>query len=581
MTGSKLPTGIQGFDELSGGGLPASRMSLVVGGAGSGKTIFALQNAVLGTQAGEKVVFVCFEEERDNLIANAAGFDWSISGALGKSLHIIEAHLTADYYRSGMFDIEGLLAIVEAKVRETGATRVIFDAVDVIISLLDHRVAERREFLRLYDWFRKHNLAGLLTAKMRSASEPDTEAEFDFLQYMADCVIILHHRFIDRTSMRSLRILKYRGTSHVADEFPMVISNHGIAISDVTPQRLEYPVSTERVSTGIDRLDTMLDGGYYRGSSMLISGAPGTAKTTLAGCFIAAACRRKDKSLFISFDESSGQIVRNLKSVGINLAPHVKKGLLKMVSLRSGSVSAEEHYLAMCRLIDEHQPECLVVDPISSLSRAGGQLRAISVVLRFVDYAKSKAITALMTSLLEHELPNQELTRSDISTIADTWMQLSFSIQGGERNRALTIIKSRGMHHSNQVRELILSGDGPTLTDVYTAGGQVLMGAARMEREREERRHELEFRGNIRRRRLEIEEEEARIQRQMSELEASLASKRRERQELQEAEQQRLTASEREHEELLMQRYSDQDTHKIRDTGRRKAGSKRRSKKQN
>lgn len=311
---------------------------------------------------------------------------------------------------------------------------------------------------------------------------------------------------VDHVCLRHLRVVKFRGSGFSENEAPLVIGPEGIEVASLSSRELNYPVSNERVSTGVERLDTMLRGGYYRGASILIAGAPGTAKTTLSGAFVQAACHRNERSLFISFDENAGEVQRNLQSVKIRLAPFVESGLLRMASTRSEAISAKEHLVRLKLLIRDHQPRCVVIDPISALLKAGGPTAAHGVVERLLHLIKSSGITAIFTSLNDGSLPMTESTLIQISTLADTWIQLSYSIHGGERNRALTVIKSRGTRHSNQVRELLLSDEGVSLADVYTSGGEVLMGVLRWEKEEaeklaserahlefERKRHELEM----------------------------------------------------------------------------------------
>jgi circadian clock protein KaiC len=302
---------------------------------------------------------------------------------------------------------------------------------------------------------------------------------------MADCVVTLGHQVVDGSSFRNVRVMKYRGSGFLGDEFPITITAAGIQVTNRGPIELQYLVTDERISSGLPRLDVMLSGGYYRGSNVLISGAPGTAKSTLAGLFVAAACERGERAMYVNFDEGATQIVRNLSSVGIKLKPHQKSGLLKIYSTRTRGPNIEEQFGELRRVIQEHKPTCLVVDPLSALSSKLAHLASADATQMFLDYLKIKGITVVNTSLADGPDVG-EVTATGISTIADTWIHVSYIVNEGERNRALTIVKSRGTGHSNQVRELTLSDSGVSLTDVYTAQGQVLMGVARWEREQEE-----------------------------------------------------------------------------------------------
>jgi circadian clock protein KaiC len=456
----KAPTGVDGFDAISRGGLPRGRTTLVVGTPGSGKTVFALQSLVHAAQdLNEAGIFVAFEESSRQIIANGAVFGWDLPALENDKLFFLDAYLSPQTVQAGEFDLAGMLAALEARAREMNATRIVFDGLDVLLNLLDDPVIERREVYRIHEWSVRHDLAAVITAKS-TFSDPFSTEPWGFMQYMADCVVVLHHRIIDRVALRGARIVKYRGSSFSANEFPLVIGSHGIEIATFGPDELDYEVSSERVPTGVPRLDEMLGGGYYRGSSILVTGVPGTAKTTLGAAFAAATCDQDERALYVSFDEPGKQIVRNMMSVGIDLGSHIESGLLRMYSVRTEVRSAEEHLVVLDKLMREFQPSSLIVDPVSALRKSGGQLAAVDTSIRLLDLARSRGVTTLCTSLLEEV--DQERIRTDmhISTIADTWLHVEYRLDGGERNRALSIVKSRGMAHSNQVRELVLSDDG-------------------------------------------------------------------------------------------------------------------------
>lgn len=330
---TKLPTGIEGFDAITGGGLPRSRTSLLIGAPGAGKTVFALQTLVnAARQSGEPGIFVAFEEDSHQIIANVASFGWDLSAleAEGK-IFILDASLSSDVVQSGKFELAGMLATLKAKAKAMGAKRIVFDAVDVLLILLNDPVAERREFYRLREWLAQTDLTGILTVRL-DRDNPLTADHFGFLPSLADCVVVLRQRLIERVSLRELRVVKYRGSRFAENEFPLVIGKHGIEVTGIGLDERDVEIPTDRVSSGVVRLDTMLSGGYYRGSSVLITGSPGTAKSTLSAAFAEAACVRGEKTLYISFDERAKEIVRNLSSVGIRLGPHVESGVLKMCS---------------------------------------------------------------------------------------------------------------------------------------------------------------------------------------------------------------------------------------------------------
>jgi circadian clock protein KaiC len=479
----KIATGIQGFDDISGGGLPKGRSTLVTGGPGCGKTVFALQTLVAGVHAAkERGIFVAFEESAHQIIANAASFGWKLDElAKKKQLYFMDAQLNPDVVQAGQFDLIGMLMVLEAKVTEIGATRIVFDGLDVLLGLLDNPVAERREIYRIREWVERMKLTSIITQKIGT----DGDERYSYLQFMIDCVVHLRHQVVNRSAFRTLRVVKSRGSSFSGDEFPISVSQSGIVLMHRGPAELQYKVSNERISSGVPRLDHMLRGGYHRGSNVLISGAPGTAKSTLSGLFIAAACARGDRSLYVSFDEGAAQVVRNLRSVGVQLAPHIKSGLLQIYSTRTRGPNLEDQFENLRARVRSHRPSCLVIDPLSALSTRITAIDTDDTTQQFLDFLKHEGITVVNTSLMDR-LAVDETTATGISTVADTWIHLSYVVNDGERNRALTIVKSRGTGHSNQVRELTLSDSGVTLADVFVAQGKVLMGVARWEWEQQE-----------------------------------------------------------------------------------------------
>ena len=480
---AKSLTGIPGFDAITDGGLPAGRTTLLVGGPGTGKTVFALQTLVNGVRRwNEPGIFVAFEEHSNQLRANAATLGWDLATLRDDQLFFLDAQLSPSLVKVGDFDLAGLLAGLSAQVQAMQAKRIVFDGLDVLLFLLNDPLAERQEVYRLHDWLLASGLTGILTAKHYSADAGE-EQPYPFLEFMADCVVLLTHRPVARVGLRSLRVQKYRGSSFADSEFPLAVGTGGMEVAGLEPSEDDMTALCERLSTGLPRLDAMLTGGYYRGSSVLISGSPGTAKSTLASLFIEAACRRGERACYVSFDEAGGEILRNVASVNIHLAPHVQAGLLRLQFTPAELHSAEEHLLAIRILIETHQPRVVVIDPLSALIKAGGEQTALLAAHRLLRLCKKHGITLLYTSLLAIPDGHTETAPMQISTLADTWIHLSYLVSGGERNRALTVIKARGTRHSNQVRELLLSDAGVTLMDVYTAGGEVLLGTARWEKE--------------------------------------------------------------------------------------------------
>ena len=480
----KISSGIEGFDDITCGGLPLGRTTLLMGGAGSGKTVLALQTLVTAaTHHGTPGIFVAFEENTCRVSANGQSFGWNMGLLEEKQIYFIDACLPSDVVKAGAFDLTGLLAALEAKAVEMGAKLIVFDAIDVLLSLLNDSAAECRELYRLHEWLIHQKLTGILTMKVEDG-QAAVSPRYGFLPFMADCTVLLTQRVTDRVAARAIRVLKYRGSPHVLNEVPFIIGPAGVEVGSSNGVHPEPQPFEERVSTGIERLDDMLCGGIYRGTNILVTGSSGGGKSSLAGAFIEAACRRNERALFISFDENARDIVRDLATMSIDLAPHLESGLLRMEALRTESASSEEHFMRIKRLITEQLPRCVAIDPLSALARVGGELAARAVTERLIYLCRNKGITVLFTSLLEGFDPHLETTTLHVSTISDSWIQISYALLDGERNRALSIIKSRGSKHSNQLRELIFSDLGITLADPYTAGGEVLMGTLRMEKEK-------------------------------------------------------------------------------------------------
>ncbi len=549
---SKIATGIEGFDDLSGGGLPRNRTTLVMGGPGSGKTVFSLQVLVnAARQRDEAGIFVAFEERSPQIMANAATFDWGLPALAKNKIYILDAHLSPTIVQSGEFDLSGILAILKAKKEAMNACWIVFDGIDVLLTLLRDPILEMREIYRIRDWLADNELTAIVTVKMDS--QTSAVVNYGFMQFMMDCVIRFDRRLEYGVPAHRLQVTKYRGSDFASGEFPLSFGLSGIEVAAPEPPEIIHEASTERVSAGFERLDAMLGGGLFRGSSTLITGAPGTSKTTLIGKFVEVACQRGERTLFVSFDEGADQIMRNLSSVGIDLNAHVKSGLLRMYSGRTEARSAEEHLIKLRALIRDHQPRCMVIDPLSAMAKAGGIGAARAVANRLIHMMKDGKITVVISALIEGNDPQAEATDLQISTIADTWIHLSYLVRSGERNRALTIVKSRGTWHSNQVRELVLSETGPMLTDVYSAGGEVLMGTLRWEKEAEENARQRQRQADFEHKQRELEFAEADTRARIKALELDL---QRQQAELAlytlDGEARVLSSSEREHESRRM-----------------------------
>ncbi len=530
----KSRTGIGGFDEITGGGLPLGRTTLVIGGPGSGKTLFGLQFLAHGAQQGDEPgIFVAFEEDSKRILVNASSFGWKLGDSqAGGKLFFINAQPPPDLVAAGDFDLGGLLAVLHEKALQMGAKRIVFDALDLALALLPDDATRRREVYQLHAWLLDHALTAVISLKCDSDDEPiHLQRPYGFMAFMADCAVMLNHHMVDGVSQRSLRVQKYRGSRFDENEAPFLIGERGFEVVVAwVIGRAELRATSERVSSGVERLDTMLHGGYFRGASILVTGFSGTAKTTLCGAFVDAACERGEKTLFVSFDSYASEVRRNLASVGIGLDQHIASGMLQMVSARAISGSAETYLSRIRTLARDHSARCLVVDPVSIWARPGNNLSEHRVAENLFDWCKGEGITVVCTRLLD-EMSSQAEGDAPLqmSTLVDTWLHLSYLVQAGERNRGLAIIKARGTAHSNQVRELLLSADGVTLADTYTAGGEVLMGTLRWEKERVEREATKAEAVALRLKQVRLDKEESELELRLAALNAELVAKQLEK----------------------------------------------------
>lgn len=475
---AKCPSGIRGLDEITAGGLPAGRPTLVVGGPGCGKTMFAIEFLVRGaTEYDEPGVFVAFEETAGDLAKNSASIGFDLDDLVARNKMVIDhIHIEpAEIEETGEYDLEGLFIRLGHAIDAIGAKRVVLDTVEVLFSgFMDHAIL-RAELRRLFRWLKDKGVTAIITGE---AGEK-TFSRYGLEEYVADCVIALDNRVVNQIATRRLRIVKYRGSTHGMDEYPFLIDSDGFSVIPVTSLALNHEVSSERVSSGIARLDTMLDGGYYRGSSILVSGIAGTGKTSVAASFTYAACARGERCLYFAFEESEGQMIRNMRSIGIDLGQWTEEELLLFHATRPTIYGLEMHLAMMHKLVSEFQPDVVVVDPISNLVSVGSDLQVRSMITRLIDFLKASQITALFTDLTMGGT-SAESTEVRVSSLMDTWLLLGYVEGNGERNRVLNLLKSRGMAHSNQMREFILSNDGIHLTDVYVGPEGVLTGAARI-----------------------------------------------------------------------------------------------------
>jgi circadian clock protein KaiC len=485
----KAPTGIQGLDEITGGGLPLRRPTLVCGGPGCGKTLMGIEFLVHGAiDYDEPGVFLAFEETEEELARNVAtlGFDLNRLAAQKKvrtEFIRVERH---EIEETGEYNLEGLFIRIGAAIDAIHAKRVVLDTIEVLFAGLTNHGIVRAELRRLFRWLKDKGVTAVITGERGR----EMLTRYGLEEYVADCVIVLDNRMADQISTRRLRIVKYRGSGHGNNEYPFLITSRGLSVLPVTSLGLDHEASTKRTSSGVPRLDTLLGGlGYYRGSSVLISGSAGTGKSTLAVAFAAAACQRGERCLYLAFEESQSQILRNMRSVGYHLEPLVKRDLLRFHAARPTCQGLESHLATIHDLVTSFKPAAVVLDPVTNLTTIGSQMDVKSMLARIIDFLKSKQVTLVATSLTAGGDDEQQ-SEVGISSLMDTWILVRNLEANGERNRGLFILKSRGMAHSNQVREFVLSDKGIHLVDVYTGQGTVLAGSARVAQVARERAEE-------------------------------------------------------------------------------------------
>jgi circadian clock protein KaiC len=478
----KSPTSIQGLDEITGGGLPKGRPTLVCGGPGCGKTLFAMEFLVRGAiEYNEPGVFMSFEETEKELTANVASLGFDLDELVKhKKIWLEHVHIErSEIEEGGEYDLEGLFIRIHHAIESIGAKRVVLDTVETLFSGLPNPLILRAELRRLLRWLKRKGVTTVITAERGAGTLTREGLE----EYVSDCVILLDHRVTDQSSIRRLRVVKYRGSTHGTNEYPFLIDEDGFSVLPVTSLGLNYSSSHKRISSGIPRLDAMLSGkGYFRGSTVLVSGTAGTGKSSLASQFAHAACKRGERVLYFTFEESAEQLTRNMRSIGIDLEPFVKKGLLRFHATRPTNYGLETHLTTSIKLINAFQPGIVVLDPINAFIMGENQTEVKTMLLRLVDFLKMKGITAFFTSLTS-AADSMELTDVYISSLIDTWLLLRDIEIAGERNRGLYVLKSRGMEHSNQIREFKLTNHGIELVDVYVGPGGVLTGSARLSQE--------------------------------------------------------------------------------------------------
>lgn len=519
----KAPTGIAGLDEITGGGLPRGRPTLVCGGAGCGKTLLAMEFVIRGvTEFGEPGVIVSFEETAEDLSQNVRSLGFGLDALIAKKRVAVDFVKIdpAEIHETGEFDLDGLFIRLAHAIDTVRAKRVVLDTIEALFGGFTNQARLRAELRRLFRWLKNQGVTCVITGERGEGSLTRQGLE----EYVSDCVIFLDHRVHDQISTRRLRIVKYRGSLHGTNEYPFLIDDRGISVLPVTTLGLRHGVSNERIPTGIEGLDAMLGGdGYYRGSSVLVSGTAGTGKTSVAAHFAHATCARGERCLYLAFEESPDQLLRNMRSIGIGLERYRRNGTLLVHAARPTLLGLEAHLVHIHKMVTEFAPHAVIVDPISNFVTVGKAADAQAMLLRLIDFLKSKQITAFFTHLTSGG-QQVEATDVGVSSLIDTWLLVRDIENGGERNRGLYVIKSRGMAHSNQVREFLITDRGIKLEEVYVGPGGVLTGSLRAAQEAKERAELLERRQSLELRQRELERKRAATKAQIAALELELES---------------------------------------------------------
>lgn len=518
----KSPTGIQGLDEITGGGLPKGRTTLVCGGAGCGKTLLAMEFLVRGaTQFDEPGVFMAFEETAEDLTQNVASLGFDLNDLIAHKKIVLDYVYVerSEIEESGEYDLEGLFIRLGLAIDAIGARRVVLDTIETLFAGLPDPLVLRAELRRLFRWLKDKGVTAIITGESGDATLTRQGLE----EYVSDCVIVLDQRVSELISSRLLRIMKYRGSFHGTNEYPFLIDEDGISVLPITSLSLQHIVSNERVPSGIARLDAMLDGtGYYRGSSILITGTAGTGKSSVAAHFADAACSRGERALYFAFEESPAEIMRNMLSIGINLKKWVDKGMLQFHAARPTIFGLERHLTTVRKAVSDFKPLVVIMDPVNSFSDEGTQSGVKAMLARMIDFLKSRQITGLYTSLTSG---GKDIEQSEVfvSSLIDTWLLLRVIESAGERNRGLYILKSRGMAHSNQIREFLLTDHGVELRDVYVGASGVLTGSARLTQVAQDQAAQTIHDQEVEMRRIELERKRMTLEAQIAVLQAEFA----------------------------------------------------------
>lgn len=540
----KAPTGIQGLDEITYGGLPKGRPTLLCGSAGCGKTLFSMTFLYNGAvQFDEPGVFIAFEEQQGDLIKNVGSLSYDVERLIAeKKLAIDHVHIERnEIEESGEYDLEGLFIRLGFAIDSIGAKRVVIDTIETLFGGLDNPAILRSELRRLFEWLKQKGVTAIITGERGDG----TLTRHGLEEYVSDCVILLDNRVVDQLATRRMRIVKYRGSAHGTNEYPFIIDEEGITVMPITSAGLSHDASTERISSGIPDLDAMLEGqGFYRGSSVLVSGMAGSGKSTTSAHFADAACRRGERCIYFAMEESPTQIIRNMRAIGLDLQRWVDQGLLRFSAKRPSLFGLETHLASMHRDVELFQPSSVVVDPLSALLGAGVTGDVHSMVLRLVDFLKARNITAFFTNLTHGKTENAT-TDIAISSLMDSWLLLYNRESNGEHNRELYLLKARGIAHSNQVREFLITSSGIRLRDVYVGPAGVLTGSARIQQEAKEAAERLLRDQEAARRAREIDRRRRQIAAQIEVLQAQLAGEEEEAGKLQDesrAREQRLAS---------------------------------------
>ncbi len=523
----KCPTGITGLDEITAGGLPRGRPTLLCGDAGSGKTILAMQILVHGiTKFNESGVFICFEESTAELATNRASLGIDVNQLCAQEKLAIDwVYLEpGEVKKAGNYNLEGLFLRIQNALRRVNARRIALDSVEALFASLEDHSIVRSELQRLFRWLKDQQVTAIITGERGEGRLTRQGLE----EYVADCVICLDHDVINQVSTRHLRVAKYRGSLHGANQYPFLIGNKGFVVFPITSLGLECPAPTEVISSGIPRLDAMLrGGGFYRGSTVLLSGGAGTGKSSVAAHFVRAACERGERAQYFAFEESKEQIVRNMRSIGIDLAPWTDRGLLQFHAARPALCGLEAHLAMILAAVEDFAPRVVVLDPVTDFMAVGSETEVKSMLTRLIDSVKMMQITALVTSLTFAEHVNEQ-SEAGISSLIDCWLLLRNLEQNGERNRTLYVLKSRGMAHSSQVREFLLTDAGVNLVDVCISADKVLVGSARRDYETRQTEEALRQKEEISRKQQQLERERREMEAHIETLRHQLAEKERE-----------------------------------------------------